>query len=342
MGMTRRTVLWVLPVLFAWTGFWIVASGQEEGNAVDSSAQSSWRIGVLFWHDSPNDQAALKGIRDALEETGRDCALIVRCADSDPDQVQRILNAFKKEPVDLIFAMGTRAALLSKEQVKEIPVVFTAVTNPVESGVVPSWKGSGANLAGNSNWIASETLLHLFRLAVPGLTRLGILRSETSGVVSAAELRGMQEYLGRPGAPEVEIVEQVAPGPEGIEQTVERLVQSRVQAIWIPIDFTIYDNMEQVLRGVQDHGIPLVSSSLKGAEAGAVAGVVVDYAMLGKSAVAIAIEILEGRAQPGSIPIGMMKGTQVIVNLQAARRCRYELPLSLLALADAILDEPVR
>jgi putative ABC transport system substrate-binding protein len=296
-------------------------------------------LGVLFWHDSPNDEGALEGIRKALEETGRNFKLEVGRADSDSRKAKEILDAFKAGPKELIFAMGTEAALLAAEHVKKIPVVFTAVTNPKESGVVVSWEGSGSNLAGNSNWIASETLLHVFRLAVPGLSRLGILRSSTSGKVSAAELRSMRQYLRRPDAPKVEIIEEVVKSEEEITPAIDRLKEAKAQAIWIPIDFDIYHNMDPILKAVKPHALPLVSSSLKGIQAGAVAGVVVDYAMLGKQAVVIALEILDRGTEPGKIPIGVMHGYQVVVNLGAARRCRYEVPLSLLALADAILED---
>jgi len=313
-------------------------------------------MGVLFWHDSPNDEAALDGIRAAFAETKHPHELIVRNADSDPAEAVRILDEFLGEaetgdgdeshaasdsaakPVDLVFAMGTRAALLAAERIDEIPVVFTAVTNPVQSRVVPSWKGSGRNLAGNSNWIDSETLLRVFGQAVPGLGRIGILRSSVSGEVSAAELKSMKEFLAKKGAPSMEIVEKVVAAPSEIESAVAALGASKVQAIWIPIDFLIYSNMKEVLAAIEPNPIPLVSSSLKATRAGAVAGVVVDYTLLGKRAVVIALDILEGRKKPGAIPIGTMNAHKIVVNLAAARRCRYELPLSFLVSADSILD----
>jgi putative ABC transport system substrate-binding protein len=301
--------------------------------------QDPWRLGVLFWHDSPNDTAALKGIREGLEETGQPHELLLKQADESRDKALSILETFEQEGVDLVFAMGTQAALIAAETVKEIPVVFTAVTNPVESGVVLSWKGSGSNLAGNSNWIDSETKLRVFRLAVTGLARLGVLRSQKQDVITAAELRDMRGYLRRPDTPRIVIFEEVVEKIEDIESAVERLVENRVQAVWIPIDKLIYENMGVALQAVQPHGIPLVSTSLKGARAGAAASVVVDYVMLGKRAVLIAIEILEEGADPGEIPVGTMNGYHVIVNLEAARRCGFEPPLTLLVLADSILED---
>jgi putative ABC transport system substrate-binding protein len=216
--------------------------------------------------------------------------------------------------------------------------VFTAVTNPVESGVVPSWKGSGRNLAGNSNWIPPETLLHVFRLTVPDLKRIGIMRSTVSGEVSDAELRDMRDYLAREGAPQVTIVEELVGRAADIPEAADRLAAANVEAVWIPIDFLVYSNLDAILPAVEPHRIPLVSSSLKAARAGAVTGVVVDYELLGKRALVIARDILDGKADPATMPVETMNAYKVVVNLDAARRCHYEVPLSLLVRADMILD----
>lgn len=337
MGNSKKTSLWMLGAFLIWAIQILSIGYADQDSHALQPVQKTWRLGVFFWHESPNDEAAFVGIREAFEESGRLHELIVQQAGSDRQRAIEILQQFRSGRVDLIFAMGTDAALLAAEHVVDTPIVFTAVTNPVESGVTPSWEGSGRNLAGNSNWIASETVLHIFRLAVPKLSRLGMLRSKISGVVSAAELQAMKTYLRKPDAPAVEIVEETVDGVKGIRPAVKRLAESRVEAIWIPIDFLIYENMEEVLCAAQPHGLPLVSSSIKGMMTGAVAGVVVDYKMLGKQAAVIALDILERSVQPGKIPVGTVKGFQVIVNIGAARRCNYELPLPLLVFADSIL-----
>lgn len=298
------------------------------------------RIGVLLWHRSPNDLQALEGIRHALAVAGTPHELIVAEADSDEARAEELLQGFVAQELDLVIALGTQAALLAKEHVRELPVVFTAVTNPVESGVVASWQGSGTNLAGNSNWIPPETLVGVFRRAVPGLGKLGILRSRATGVVSAAELAGVRRHLAnlRPHEPPIEILEEVVDDADELAAAVGRLAEAGADAVWIPIDFLVYENMEPVLRTAAAHRLPLVSSSLRGVASGAVAGVVVDYEMLGERAALIVLDVLERGRDPGALPIGTMRSYRVVVNLAAARRLGYELPLPLLALADELLD----
>ena len=313
------------------------SSAAQEGTSRPQTAER--HLGVLFWHPSPNDFAALEGIRRGLTDAGIRHRLEVREAKEDEATARRILGEFEAAGVELVFALGTRAALLAAEELESTPIVFTAVTSPVESGLVPSWEGSGRNLAGNSNWVKPRTLVRVFQLAVPGLERLGILRSRRSGLVSGAELQGMRRFLESDGAPRLELVEEVVEDPLGLPRAVQRLLDAGVQALWIPIDFEVYENLDRVLDTLGPGSIPLVSSSVKGAQAGAVAGVLADYQLLGRRAVVLARAILEEGLEPWRLPIETMQGSQVVVNLSAARRCGYELPLSLLVLADRILEE---
>ncbi|MHC4512871.1 MAG: ABC transporter substrate-binding protein [Planctomycetota bacterium] len=306
--------------------------------------EAAWQLGVFFWHESPNDQAALDGIRSAFKVRGRSHEFLVVQANSDRETARRLLAGLRKRRVDLVFAMGTEAALLAKEHITDLPVVFTAVTNPIETGVVPSWKGSGSNLAGNSNWIDPETTVRVFRLAVPRLQRLGVLRSRMSGVVSAAELKGLRRYLREEKANAeskegtLEVIERELTDVNQIAKAVGELADGGVQAIWIPIDFQIYQNADKVLAAARERGLPIVSTSMKAVRTAAVAAILPDYDLLGQRAAVIALRILERRSRPQDIPIGTLRAHRVVVNLDVARRCDYELRLSALVLADQIIE----
>lgn len=309
-----------------------------------AQGEAPLKLGVFFWHESLNDQAALEGIRSAFEVRGRAHEFLVRQASSDPETGQRLLLELQRQKVDLVFAMGTEAALLAKKHVPDVPVVFTAVTNPVESGVVPSWKGSQGNLAGNSNWIDPETTARVFRLAVPRLQKLGMLRSRVSGVVSAAELKDLRGYLQRKGAKRevLEVIERQLEDVSQIKRAVDELADRGVQAIWIPIDFQIYQNADKVLAAARARGLPIVSTSMQAVRTAAVAAVVPDYDLLGQRAAVIALRILEQGVRPRDIPIGTLHSHRVVVNLDVARRCDYELRLSALVLADQIIESQSR
>lgn len=297
------------------------------------------RLAAFFWHDSPNDITALGGIKEALAASGLPHELTEYRADSDTARGAAILQQLRRQPCDMVFAMGTNAALLAKAQLHDIPVVYVAVTNPVVSGIVDGWQGSGSNLAGASNWIPSANVVRVFQLAVPGLCRLGVLRTQKSGVVSAAELAAMREYLAGTGAPRVEIVEAVAIDHDGIDAAVQQLLQAQVQAIWIPIDIEIYQHVDAVRAARGRNHAPIVTTAMQAAHAGACVAAIVDYAMLGRKAGALAVDILMHGKAPGSLPVVTMHGYQVVVNLSAAHRAGIELPLSVLVLADELIVE---
>jgi putative ABC transport system substrate-binding protein len=308
----------------------------------EAAAARTWRCAVLLWHASPNDMAALEGIREAFADRRHPHEITVHHANESTAEAERILLRLAAERPDVIFAMGTQSALLARRSIVDIPIVFTAVTHPVESEVVTSWRGSGRNVAGNSNWIAPETVLHVFQMGVPHLRRLGVLRSAGTGLVSAAEVRDLRRTLALPGAPQIELVEEVVEHADDIPDAVGRMAKAEVQAVWVPIDFLIYRNMPLVTRAAGHARLPIVTSALQAAHDGATVGVVVDHVMLGKGAVVLALQILERGVDPGSLPVGTMRGYRVVVNLDGARRCGYELPLPLLALADVLHDSSAR
>lgn len=301
-------------------------------------APSPTVLAAFFWHDAPNDEAAFEGVDRGLRAGGIVPAWFVRRAGSDraraTDQLAEIAAARPR----LVFAMGTQATLLAREHLQGVAVVFTAVTNPVESGIAAGWESAGQGLCGNSNWIAPEKVAEAFGLAVPGLARLGIVRSTAAGVVSGAELRQMQRYLREPGAPQFELIDELVERVDELPAAVARLRKQGAQAVWVPIDHLVYGSMALLRDGLRGSGIPLVSSSLRGAEAGASVGVLVDYGMLGERAAAMACAVLAGRVKPDAVPVGTMQSWHLVVNLAAARECGYELPLGALLVADRILD----
>lgn len=335
----------IATVLFALATSLPLSSAQ--GASVPEPPSPSLRLGVFFWHRSANDLVAFEGMKRAFEIRGLPHEFDVQHADGDERRAREILDKWKDKwktgSIDLLFTMGTRATFLAQGWVGRLPIVFAAVTNPVEAGIVSSWRSryersaTLVRLTGTSNWIPPQTVLHVFRLAVPRLRRLGVLRSTDAGYVSAVELRGLRQAIeaGDP-AERIEVVESVYERRLGIERTVEALIEADVDAIWIPIDYTIYQQSKEILDAVASRGIPLLSSSLRATRDAAIAGVVVDYRMLGQRAAALALQILEKGRAPERIPVETMKGYQIVVNLEAARRCGYELPLPLLVVADRV------
>ncbi len=293
------------------------------------------RVAAFFWHDSPNDEAALEGFRRGLRDARLAWAVDVSRAGGDEARGRALLRRAREGGADLVLALGTRAALLAREDVRDRPVLFTAVTNPVASGVVASWDGSGTNLAGNSNWLSGRDLVRVFREAVPGLARLGVAL-DPANPVSRAEAAEVEEVLRR-FHPDVSLVRAEAPDAAALGPAAARLRDSGVQAIWVPIDNLVYGNLPALAAAADPAGIPLLTSAEPAAREAAVVGLVPDYRLLGRQAAEMARRVLVEGADPGRLPVGRLRTFRTVVNLRAASRARARVPLALLGVADEVL-----
>jgi putative tryptophan/tyrosine transport system substrate-binding protein len=303
--------------------------------ALPVSAQP-YTLGVLFWHESPNDQATLQGFREGLDAAGRRYRLIVRRADSDPECARAHLAEFGQKHVDLVVALGTEATRLAAlHRPPGVPVVFTAVTDPVNSGIVPDWKGSGSFLAGNSNHIDPHRVLDVFRTALPGLRTLGVLHSKDNPV-SRAEIQGVQAALKERASLGIRLVVREVSSPASLENAADALLAD-CDALWIPIDFGVYSHLDEVASVARKHKKPIVTTTPR-AVPHAVVAVLPDYHTLGMQAVEIADQILRRGVEPGAIPVGLLKGRLLVINLGAARAIGLPVPIQALASADRIVN----
>lgn len=296
------------------------------------------RIGVFLWHDSANDTATLRGIRDGLRQSGLGPQWLERRAAGDDETARTALAELAAAHCDLVFALGTQAAMLAKAALPDVPIVFAAVSNPVAAGIVPSWGSAPGNVCGASNWIPPQNVLDVFQLAVPGLRRIGMLRSAATGVTSKAELATMQAHLASDPRQRLELVDAVAIDADDVERATGLLLQRDVDAIWIPIDPTIHDNLATVRRATAGLHLPLLTTAAPAMHGGAMVGVIPDYPLHGRRAAAMALQILRGERRPAEFAVDRMRGNVVAADVGAARALGIELPLSLLVLADELID----
>ena len=322
-----------------------VASAQSVAPAAvqkEATDAKPHRIGVFFWHDSPNDEVTFAGVKIGLEEAKVDATYLVRQAGSDLKLAEQQLQELQGADCELVLAMGTRATQLAQLHLASVPIVFAAVTNPVTAGIVKDWldvsHDQGQTVrCGASNWIAPRSVLDVFRLAVPSMRRLGMLRSRDNGVVSQAELAGMRGYLKQVQAPAIELHEVVVYYASGLAKAVQQLQQIGVDAIWIPIDLTIYQNIPAIQQALGESRVPLLTTAATGVRNGALVGAAVDYRLHGRRAAMLVQRVLQAQAVPAAARIDRMHSSLVVVNLKAAHQNGIELPLSLLAIADELI-----
>ena len=297
-------------------------------------------IVVLFWHDSPNDGKALVGLKRGLHALGLVDRLRVINLDQNDERSKATLAACESAPAALVIALGTEAARRAKAGLKTVPMVFSAVTNPLLSGIVATWEGSGELVAGNSNWLDRRTMLQVFRRALPDLRRLLILTSK-GNAVSEAEFLEASEAAEEDGA--IKLDRLIVESPDALE-TLLGAHLDKADALWIPIDLALYraGTLERIVELAARRGVPIVSSSQRCAGRGAMVVVTVDYEALGLQAASLVKSIVIEKRDPGLLPVGRIRSPRLYVDLDAARRLKRRIPLDLILEAWKVFDSKHR
>ncbi len=289
------------------------------------------QIAVLQWHDSPNDVAALRGLRRGLAAMNMAGHVRILKAGGDRKKATRLLAGIQAGKVDLLVTLGTRATRIAMSETRDVPIVFTAVTNPVLSGITSSWSGAGGRVCGNSNWLDRRDMLKAFNLAVPGMKRLLVVRTPDNPV-SGAEIKEARQAL--KGMPGLKLVVVDVTDANKVAQVLRPHLEE-ADGIWVPIDFPLYQEepLRRLMDVAQKRKIPVFSSTPRCAGTGALVVMTVDFELLGLKASALVRDVLRHRRDPGAIPVGRLKSSRLFVDVAAARRIGLKLPLDLILAA---------
>lgn len=303
--------------------------------ALTASAGERPRVGVLFWHDSPNDRETFAGVRDGFALAGIEPIFEVVEARGDDAAARTALADFQTRGMDLVYAMGTGSALRARDAVTDIPVVFTAVTDPVGSGVVPSLDGSGRNLCGNASGVDPAAALAVFRTALPRLAVLAVVH-DPANPVSRSEVEAMRR-AGLALVPPVRLSVKETPAaalraPGGVREASAAALAG-ADALWIPIDIEVYSRADQAAEAAALVRRPVFTTAAAASRTAACVCLTAEFRSVGRSSVVLAVRALRGE-DPGRMAVPRPRSARVILNLEAARRCGFELPLALIAGAD--------
>ena len=172
-------------------------SGQSAGN---NEAKKNIGIVQLVQHDALD--SANKGFVDALKEKGyeegKNITIEQQNAQGEQANAQTICSQFTDAKKDLIFAIATPAAQAAYNSTKDIPIVFTAVTDPVAAKIANDWKSSGTNVTGTSDKVPVDQQIDLLKKLIPDAKTLGVIynTSEANSVIQVDELKKAAEAKG--------------------------------------------------------------------------------------------------------------------------------------------------
>ncbi len=284
------------------------------------------------------EHPALDAVRDGVKETlkengysGDKLKFTYESAQGKPDIAGQIARKMVGDQPDIIVAIATPSAQAAVSSTRSIPVVFSAVTDPLAAKLVPTLKKPGGNVTGLSDMANLKEHLALIKEFIPNLKAVGIPYNpgEANSVSMLNSAKIVAKKMG------IKIVESAAPKSSDVMIAAKQLV-GKVDAIYCPIDNTIISAAESVVRVGMDAQVPVFAGDTSTVARGAVAAVGYDYFNLGKQTGEVVVRILKGE-KPGSIDVEVAKGTDLHVNPKMAQRMGIKIPDSVLNRATKII-----
>ena len=300
------------------------ASAQEKSVAVtaivEHPALDSVRDGV---------QTALKA---AGVEVGKNLKWQYQSAQGNTGTAAQIARKFIGDKPDAIVAIATPSAQAVVAATKSVPVVFSAVTDPVAAKLVPSWEASKGNVTGVSDLLALDKQIELIKQVVPNAKRVGMVYNpgEANSVVVVKQL---QELLPKQG---MTLVEASAPRSVDVSSAARSLV-GKVDVIYTNTDNNVVSAYEALVKVGQDAKLPLVASDTDSVKRGAIAALGINYRDLGEQTGRMVARILKGE-KPGDIKPETSTKLELFVNPTAAEKQGVKLSDALIKSAAQVVQ----
>ena len=283
-------------------------------------------ISVNQFVEHPALDSSVQGFKDALADEGfQDAVFTVHNAQANMPTVLQIVNQIQGEKPDLVLAVATPSAQATVQKIKDIPVLFTAITDPLSAGLVDSMDRPGHNVTGTTDMNPIEAQVALVREIHPQAKNMGVIYNagEANSVVQVGILKTAAAKYG------FELKEAVTANTAGVYQAAQSLVGG-VDVIYLPTDNTVISSQESVIKVCLDSKIPLYPGEAESVRKGGVASLALDYYKLGRQTGVQAARILRGEAQPADMPVETQKETSLVVNLSFAESVGVVLPQSVL------------
>lgn len=287
-------------------------------------------IGVVQLASHPALDATLEGLKEHLEAEGLSdqVNIVVKNAQGDPGVALTIANQFVNDEVDLIYAIATNAAqaAFNATEASKIPVVFNAVTDPVEAGIVESLATSNNHVTGVSDAAPLQKQLELIKEILPEASKIGLLYNlgEPNGKLQVEQVAKLAPSLG---------LEAVILGVSSSNEIAAAASQlaSEVDAMYNITDNMIVEATALIVDKANENKIPVFAAEDGQLDQGLLAVDGLSYFKLGVQAGALVQDILFNNAAPASLAIKTAQDTELKVQLDIAENLNITIPASVLS-----------
>jgi putative ABC transport system substrate-binding protein len=301
-----------------------------------ATAQDLKTVAVTAIVEHPALDAARDGIRDELAaagyEVGHNLDFVYESAQGNPATAAQIARKFIGDRPDVIVPISTPSAQAVVGATDDIPVVFTAVTDPLGAKLVADLEQPGGNVTGMSDLSPIALHLDLVREIMPEAGRLGVIHNpgEANSVTLLELIREEAPARG------FEVVEAAAPRSSDVLAAARSLV-GKVDAIYVPTDNTVVTALEAIVKVGTDNQLPVFAGDTDSVPRGAIAALGFNYYDLGRQTGKMVVRVLEGEL-PGTMAVEGVETTELFVNPAAAEAMGISLPAAVVERAKVVVE----
>ncbi|AWX57329.1 MULTISPECIES: ABC transporter substrate-binding protein [Brevibacillus] len=294
-------------------------------------------IGIAQFVEHPALDAAREGFISQLAKNGyekdKQVKIDVQSAQASMDTAIQIAQKFEADKVDLVLAIATPTAQAAAQTSKEIPILFTAVTDPVEAGLVAAMDKPGANVTGTSDMNPVEEQLKLIKEMKADAKSVGIIYS-SGEVNSKVQVDAAKAVAGKLG---LEIKEAAITSATEVKQAAESMV-GKVDAFYVPTDNMVVSSIAAVIGVAEAQKIPVIAGEENSVKSGAIATYGIDYTKLGEQTADMAAKILKGEAKPADMAVEVQADMKLVLNKKAAEKMGVTIPQAMLDRAGQVIE----
>ncbi|MGF1710040.1 ABC transporter substrate-binding protein [Vibrio kagoshimensis] len=284
------------------------------------------KVAVSQIVEHPALDAARQGLLDGLKakgyEEGKNLEFDYKTAQGNPAIAVQIARQFVGENPDVLVGIATPTAQALVSATRSIPVVFTAVTDPVGAKLVKQLKKPGKNVTGLSDLSPVSQHVSLIKEVLPNAKSIGVVFNpgEANAVTLVELLKDAAKAQG------LTVVEATALKSADVKSATQAIV-AKSDVIYAPTDNTVASAIEGMIVAANQAKTPVFAGATSYVDKGAIAGLGFDYYQVGVQTADYVAAILDGE-KPGTLDVKVAKGSDLVVNTTAAKKLGISIPKS--------------
>ncbi|WCE30599.1 ABC transporter substrate-binding protein [Vibrio sp. SCSIO 43137] len=292
------------------------------------------KVAVSQIVEHPALDATRQGLIDGLKakgyEQGKNLDFDFKTAQGNPAIAVQIARQYVGERPDVLVGIATPTAQALVSATRDIPVVFTAVTDPVGAKLVSNVEKPGKNVTGLSDLSPIAQHVDLIKEILPNVKTVGVVYNPGEAN-SISLMKLLKESVAKNG---LELIEATALKSADV-QSATQTISAESDVIYAMIDNTVASAIEGMTIAANQAKTPVFAATTTYIDAGSIAALGFDYYQIGVQTADYVADILEGK-KPGDLPVRVAKGSDIVINKTAADKLGIVIPKSVMDKATAV------